>query len=247
MIEEEKEVWKDVVGYEGHYLVSSYGTVRSLKNRLGSGLMKLSQDMHGYYNICLYKFGKKLTTKAHILVAKAFIPNPENKPHVNHKDLNKSNSHYTNLEWVTPLENNQHANEHGRFNSFKRKVYQYDLDGNFIKEWGCLRDIERELGFFTSVISNVCLGNCETSESCGFCWSYNRVEGIPQQGRRLKYSNKKVIQYSYDGSSVIKVWDSARQAARFYKVDTYRITDLCRNNYINGMRLRRSIWKFYED
>lgn len=111
------EIWKDVPNYEGQYQVSNFGNVRSLnkivrsKNqfkeytKLRPGKM-LTQGNTGGYKM-VYLNGKGMLV--HRLVAMTFIPNPENKPEVNHKDRNHSNNHLNNLEWVTKRENTDHA------------------------------------------------------------------------------------------------------------------------------------------
>lgn len=109
------EIWKDIKGFEGIYQVSCQGNVKSVsrKRRHGRGflvqkeiILKLGLTHQGYQRVSL---GTKKSNKVHRLVAEAFIPNPDNKPYVNHKDGNKANNHIDYLEWVTPLENNLHC------------------------------------------------------------------------------------------------------------------------------------------
>lgn len=98
---------KYVSGYEGIYLITNHGRVF----RNGKQL-KPQIDSSGYPIISLCNSGQK-SFRIHRLVAKAFIPNKENKPCINHKDGNKENNFYKNLEWVTRGENNKHASENG--------------------------------------------------------------------------------------------------------------------------------------
>lgn len=99
-----QEIWKDIVGYEGLYQVSNMGRVRSLKRNI---ILKPTSDMNGkgYYFVNLKRGNPK---KIHRLVAKAFIPNPDNKPEVNHIDGNTKNNKIDNLEWCTHQENCVH-------------------------------------------------------------------------------------------------------------------------------------------
>ena len=116
------EIWKDIEGYEGLYQVSTYGNIKSLPKvrRNGTGtyiqkerLLKPSNTSTGYKKVELCKDGKRKGFKVHRLVAIAFIPNPDNKPEVNHIDGNKINNNIDNLEWVTSSEKTIHAYETG--------------------------------------------------------------------------------------------------------------------------------------
>lgn len=98
-----KEIWKDVVGYEGLYKVSSLGRVKGKK-----GIIKTQYNNHKYPLLHLYKNGVSRAYTVHRLVAMAFIPNPEHKPQVNHIDGDKSNNNLDNLEWATESENQIH-------------------------------------------------------------------------------------------------------------------------------------------
>ena len=98
------EEWKPVEGYEGLYEVSNTGFVRGLKR---DRIVKPRPDKDGYLLINLYKNGKGKTCKVHRLVATAFIPNPDNKPTVEHMDTDKNNNHVGNLCWATKLEQTQ--------------------------------------------------------------------------------------------------------------------------------------------
>lgn len=100
------EVWKPVHEYEGFYEVSNMGRVRSLRNNI---TLRPVLDSYGYSIVSLTVKGNHKCKKIHRLVAKAFIPNPEEKPCINHIDYNRSNNVVENLEWVTPKENTAHS------------------------------------------------------------------------------------------------------------------------------------------
>ncbi len=106
------EVWKWIFGFEGLYQISNFGRVKSFyvrKGKQGILILKPHLTRNGYLNIKLNKNGEGKDFLIHRLVAQAFIPNPENKSTVNHKDGNKFNNCVENLEWQTQSENNHHA------------------------------------------------------------------------------------------------------------------------------------------
>ena len=112
------EVWKDIQGYEGLYKISNFGNIKSK-----SGIFKKQFiSFKGYLRIKLSNNGEYKSYTVSRLVATAFIPNPENKPEVNHIDGNKLNNNISNLEWTTKSENAIHAFKNGlRKTNFKPK------------------------------------------------------------------------------------------------------------------------------
>lgn len=113
-----KEDWKDIPGFEGRFQISTTGRVKSLKRQCNNQNAKpywiqekiLTQwtDKLGYKRLSLFVDGQRHARLVHRLVALAFIPNPENKPQINHKDCNPSNNNVDNLEWCTNKENAVH-------------------------------------------------------------------------------------------------------------------------------------------
>jgi hypothetical protein len=114
-----KKIWKDIVGYEGRYIISNYGEIKSVKRTVKHSRPGLTRTVPekmisfwrnhaGYVMVSLHKNGKKGFALA-VLVAKHFVPNPENKPEVNHKKGNKEDNRAWMLEWNTRLENQQHS------------------------------------------------------------------------------------------------------------------------------------------
>lgn len=132
-----KEIWKTIPELEGHHEVSNLGRVRSLDrsvlNRGGAWALKghtMKQRCHprtGYMMINVRRIGK--TMLVHRLVAKAFCPNPENKPTVNHINGIKSDNRAINLEWATYHENNQHAYDAGLKARFHAGQYLQGSNG----------------------------------------------------------------------------------------------------------------------
>lgn len=107
----QKEEWRSVVGYEGYYEVSSEGRVRRVKT---GKILKYIISNNGYATQIIYKNKTPKNFRLHRLVATAFVPNPQNKPYVNHIDNNPMNNCVSNLEWCTSKENMDHCVKQGR-------------------------------------------------------------------------------------------------------------------------------------
>ena len=179
------EIWKDIKGYEGLYQVSNFGRVKSLERESWNGkayfikkeqIRTILKDTGGYYYIGLTKEGKTKNYMVHRLVAEAFIPNPDNYPEVNHKDENKLNNCVDNLEWCTSKYNANYGNRNNKVKEIIRKkginkpVLQYDLDGNFIKEYDALYQAYKATGIRHTNISTCCRGIYK--QSGGFIWKF---------------------------------------------------------------------------
>lgn len=121
-----KEIWKDIRGYKGLYRISSLGKVESIerinyfpykgvlrKRIIGGILLKQKINTYGYFCIALCKNGKMKHYILSNLIGKHFIPNPDNKFAINHKDGNKLNNNINNLEWLSVSENLKHAHRTG--------------------------------------------------------------------------------------------------------------------------------------
>ena len=163
-----KEYWKPVVGYEGHYQVSNFGRVKSLK--FGKEKILKQYIRGGYYYVCLSKNGIIKKYSVHRLVAQAFLDNPNNLPQINHKDENKTNNNVDNLEWCDAKYNTNFGTCIERRSKKKSKtVLQYTLDGKFVREWPSTMECERN-GYIEQAISACCRGERKTHK--GFIWRY---------------------------------------------------------------------------
>ena len=139
-----KEIWKDIIGYEGLYQVSDLGNIKSLSRiKFVNGkypiitkdkILKFKTDKDGYELVGLYKNGVESKKRVHRLVAVAFIPNPKNKPDVNHKNGIKKDNRASELEWCTKKENTNHAILLGLMNVNGEKNGQSKLKDNDINE-----------------------------------------------------------------------------------------------------------------
>ncbi len=111
------ETWKEIPFAKGEYLVSNIGRVKTAKT---GRVLRPAIDARGYERVCLFKVHRDRRYKVHRLVAITFIPNPDGKEQVNHKDGNKRNNSVDNLEWMTNSENMQHSIEHGLHDGLQR-------------------------------------------------------------------------------------------------------------------------------
>ena len=185
----ENEIWRDAPQYEGFYMVSNFGRIKSLPRtrKCGYGktasvkerVLKYKIDKYGYAIYGLSKNGKSKSHTIHRLVALAFIfnPYPILLNQINHKDGNKLNNCLENLEWCDCTYNNREAVRIGlkggkpynpRIDS--TPIRQYDKEGNLVKRYENLAQASRE-----SQILKTAIGNClsgRSKSSGGFVWEY---------------------------------------------------------------------------
>ena len=194
-----REEWRDIDGFKGLYQISNLGQVKSLPRhrqnhsklqKIEEKILKLTPTKQGYLQVILCKNGKVFSKRVHRLVAEAFIPNPDNKATVNHKNGDKTKNivdidniygESTNLEWSTYSENLKHAfqtglnkspatNKFGKNNWLSKSVEQYTIDGLFVKKWDSIADVERDLNIQHNAISACC--RCKRSTAGGYKWRY---------------------------------------------------------------------------
>ena len=174
------EYWIEVKGHP-RYLVSTMGRVKCLSwGKTGKErLCGLRDNGNGYLQVRIDDKFKYV----HRLVAEAFIPNPENKPEVEHKDTRRDNNIVGNLKWTTHRSNSRnpltrkHMSENaamlGKFGAEHIRsipIVQLTLDGQFIKKWCAAMEVQRELGIKVQNISHCCRGKCNSAG--GFKWVY---------------------------------------------------------------------------
>lgn len=185
------EIWKDLTGYEDLYQISSYGRfkikdrVRAegvrgqkfVKERITIGA-KAGKKGSDYYVVSITKKGFKRTyKKLHRLVAIEFIPNPENKPQVNHIDQDRFNNHVLNLEWTTAMENSCH----GRINKNYKSKYHGVTFNIVSKKWTSKVKINKKMhslgSFSTEIEAHIARVNFLKSK--GIVNKYETVHVLP--------------------------------------------------------------------
>lgn len=225
----EGELWKPIAGYEGIYEVSNLGRVKRLAysekiyksgvypyvRQHADKILKGSiSKSHGYYVVTLTKNGESKHYLCHRLVAEAFIPNPDNLPFINHKDETRLNNRADNLEWCTPLYNTRYGdailrsvNSRAKSKKGWKRVFQYDIYGNFIASYESINEVEKKNGFKSISISNSC--HKYNTKRFGFYWRFENDgyvygESLTERSNRLQlkdddrdslyYINKRILQ-----------------------------------------------------
>ena len=189
-----EEIWKDIEGYEGIYEVSSLGRVRSIDRdiyqvgRWGKvmkvrqpGKMIAQHTNNGYKRVALYRDGQRKWSFVHRLVATAFVPNPDDKPYINHKDENRSNNVPENLEWCTMAENNFYGGHVERTQSAnianRQAIEQVDASGNVVATFESIASAAHQTGIPISSVSQCLSGKLRQTH--GF--TFRRHQPLPSE------------------------------------------------------------------
>ena len=158
----------DIKGFED-YQITDDGRVWSKKR---NKWLKLGNTGNGYYQVHLCKNGKVKVYLVHRLVAEHFIPNPDNLPEVNHKDECKASNVVENLEWCDSKYNANFGNRNSKIREqVSKTIYQYTLDGEFVKEWKSSMDCERN-GYCHSEVIRCCNGTRGRKTYKNYIWKY---------------------------------------------------------------------------
>lgn len=183
----EKEIWKNIVGYEGYYQASNTGKIKSLdrfitsangKTQFRSGsIMKQRKNKKGYKTVRLSKNGKAKNKFVHVLVLESFEKRPHGLTQINHKDENKENNNLTNLEYCTNYYNQNYGScsankSKATINDIRKskKVIQLTKEGTVVRHFPSLREVERVYGFQHGHIRDACNGKLHTAY--GYLWAW---------------------------------------------------------------------------
>lgn len=266
----QNEIWVPVVGFEGFYEINKNGDIRTVeriayygdKHRIVRSIIrKPSINAQGYYYVRLYNGTKQKNVLVHRALMEAFVPNPENKPFIDHINTIKTDNRLENLRWVTSSENTRNplTLEHItkacatkeckekqlatkiRINSKSapKKVYQYTLDGEFVAEHRSYADAVRSLGLNVRRVTGnikVALDNNHKS-AYGYMWSSTKKT-------MLKYVKphgkcRPVKQIDEDGNT-IRTWASVKEAEAYIGCNA----NLAKYLKNNGGRYKGMIFKY---
>ena len=175
-------LFKQISEFKDYY-ISRCGKCLSYKKQFGTYIRLLTPiyTKKGYIEYAFYNNGCTYRRKAHRLVAHVFIPNIVNKPQINHKNGIRDDNRVENLEWCTNQENIKHSfdklgrkssnyNKFGKNNNRTKQVLQLDIDGNVVKKWDSMSDIQKKLGYSVSSVSRWC--NNQAKLRNNFIWRF---------------------------------------------------------------------------
>jgi hypothetical protein len=259
-----KEKWEPIVGYEGFYEVSNWGRIRSVprviftvnrknasyKRIIKGGLLKLNTKWSGYPRVKLTRNSEYTKHSVHRLVAEAFLPNPDNKPCVNHKNGIRTDNYYHNLEWATYQENSQHAVDTGlnsgpkgeKCGNSKLKEEEV-LKICYMVDYGELtqKQIAKIFGISNITVSNISRGN-----------SWSHITGRNSEVPKTKFSKGRFHPRSI---SVInckgQIFNTMQEAAEAYSLsNATHLAVSCRSTYKTAGKYPDGTsvkWSIYEN
>lgn len=185
-----EEIWKDIPEWEERYQVSNKGLIRNKKT---FRIRAINKHPSGYSLVTLYVGTKGKNQLVHRLVAKAFIPNPNNYPCINHKDENKANNCVENLEWCDYQYNNNYGTKKERSSKTQQNdinkskpVLMYSIMGNLLKEFPSCAEIKRDYGIPKNSITHVCNPNNKYKYSNGYIWIYKHL--VDKEYKKIDWS-----------------------------------------------------------
>ncbi|QKF94359.1 HNH endonuclease with NUMOD4 motif and intron encoded nuclease repeat [Fadolivirus algeromassiliense] len=236
--------WKDVNGYEQYYCISDIGKII---NKNTNQILSTYISGRGYPAVSLTKNGKKKNIYVHKLVAEHFVPNsnPKENTIVDHIDNNKLNYHYINLRWVTPQQNSKLY-----YDNFKqkRKIIQFDLNNNFVKEWNNIGEIIKcHSNYNRSYILQCCTGLCQSAYK--YLWKYEKENEIKTISDNIKLEQDEV----FKNLGIVDKYDfSNYEVSNYGKIRNIKINkyltpikriyyELCIRNKITSKRINVSI------
>lgn len=182
------ETWKDIPEYEKLYKISTKGHIYSYKHDI---IVSQRKNNKGYMRVDLHKDGKYKSYLVHRLVALTFIPNPENKPEVNHLDENKENNCVENLEWTTYKENRNYGSRNEKISisntgrktpSMQKQIYCIELN----KTFNSLKEASKELNINCGNLSSALHGRYNSAG--GYLWKFTNNQKKKRERIGVRFS-----------------------------------------------------------
>jgi hypothetical protein len=224
VISETGEIWKPMPDFESKYLISSHGRVLGIGtyNTCKKGeLIKLHKKngRNGYIQGRFHDNGRAKTIEIHSLVAKAFMPNPNNYPMINHIDKNKTNNHVENLEWCNNVYNTRYSNA--------IPIDVYTKDGNFVESFEAIIDASIKYNIPTSNISRCIKSKYGTAYGYQFRLKGEKFAPKPLKIKHVtnpkEYYYVSVDEYDLNGN-IIKTWENITSASKEYNIPATNIS-----------------------
>lgn len=255
----ESETWKDIAGTDGKYKVSSLGRVICMRyhNADRIKMMRPHMNRKGYLlTSIVYKNGVRKDRALHILVAEAFIdnPDPEHFTMVDHIDENKQNNRVGNLQWLDNRTNSIRGTAITRMtknikpitDSFRKPILQYDLKGNFIAEYPYMTMASEKTGVNIQTIRRSATGN--PTKNSRFIWRYKDRDIIPAHPpipHAPARNSRPVIQMTQDGT-IINTYGSARDAVKALNrpIHSRQISDCCKGRCKSAYGF---VWRYADE
>lgn len=247
---EQEEIWKDIPYYKNLYQVSSLGRVRSkdclLEFRHKSG--KIVKRHHNGQIIAQFEdrgyIGVRLLKKSvwiHRLVAESFCANPDNKKYVDHIDTDRRNNVYTNLRWVTFVENvNNPLTRKHCFEAQADPILQFNIDGVFLREFSSANEAAKIIGCSSGSIKDVMRGKAKTCKGFTFVRkrNYDSKKNYKVEYKRGTFNVLNVFSHHCVAyiikNEVVSIYKSSSAMARAIGKSVSCISQRCRNNAKNN-------------
>lgn len=243
----EGEVWKSITDYP-EYEISNKGRIKyPIRKGIKPYKMRITEggnSADGYKTFGLKNENETKNIGIHRLVALLFIPNPNNYNIVNHRDGDKSNNKFNNLEWCSRSQNTKHAYDNDLI-SGKRKIYQLDVNNKIIKEWDTIKDAYETLGLSRTAINSVLSGKNKTSG--GYYWCYKEEYDHQKRKNTMYDTNKiKIKQLHNETKELIKIWDSLSEASVYIAEENSASIKAIKSNISQCIRGKRSSCQGYK-
>lgn len=240
-----EEIWKPVKdeGFEDFYEVSNLGRIRSVDRVVESKrgplnykgrMISTPPNSDGYpaFNFC--RAGSKKSAKVHQVVAKAFIPNPEGYPEVNHIDENKENNNVSNLEWCTREHNmnhgtglqrmREHPNQVERRENSRVPIVGIRISDEKLIRFESISEADRS-GFQRRSLWSALNGYDKSHK--GYVWCYEEDYSPIKAKALLREAKLKRVAHVDESGNIIRIFESQRHASEFIGVDSSQISRVC--------------------